>query len=78
MKFKIEPGEDGQFYVKIKAANGENWFTSEGYTREADAGRSVTDFQEELAERTIITQAGVETRQTESLRFVFDIPVERG
>ena len=33
------PGEDGQFYFRVRAANGEIVSTSEGYTSMKDARR---------------------------------------
>jgi uncharacterized protein YegP (UPF0339 family) len=34
---EVFTGEDGQFYYRAKANNGETLNTSEGYTRKADA-----------------------------------------
>lgn len=39
-----ESAKDGQFYARFEGANGETWFTSEGYTRREDAQRSILDF----------------------------------
>jgi uncharacterized protein YegP (UPF0339 family) len=39
-----ESPKDGQFYASFQSANGETWFTSEGYTTRAGAQRSVLDF----------------------------------
>lgn len=44
MTFSVFEGSDGQFYVRAHAANGEPWFTSEGYTTRGHARRSALDF----------------------------------
>lgn len=38
---QVHQGQDGQWYYRIVAPNGETIATSEGYTRKADAIRAV-------------------------------------
>lgn len=40
-KFVVHQGKDGQWYVRLVAANGRILMASEGYTRRRDAERAV-------------------------------------
>lgn len=49
MRVKIEEQKDGEFSVEFIGDNNEPWFRStEGYTRRADAVRSLEDFLGEI------------------------------
>lgn len=42
-KYEVHAGADGQFYWRLRAANGEIVASSEGYTTEASARRAATE-----------------------------------
>jgi len=45
MKWEVFPGRGGQWYVRLRARNGQVFVVSEGYTRKADACRAARRLQ---------------------------------
>jgi uncharacterized protein YegP (UPF0339 family) len=45
MRLEIHRGQDGQWYIRLRAANGEIVLASEGYTRRWSARRAARRLQ---------------------------------
>lgn len=48
-KFVVHQGKDGQWYVRLVAANGQILMASEGYTRKGNADRAAKTIQRTVA-----------------------------
>lgn len=69
--FKVFPGNNGEYFFHLQAGNGEILFTSEGYTRKADAKRGVVD-----AVKSVFEAVNLEYSAQEETELLESIVVE--